>query len=162
MQCTGKGVYTPGSCEQAHQNNSKGLSRSTESGGGNKGVWDGGEGNRGTGASSQESLPRETTPPREEGIIEQMEREAVEAGLWGWFNREDQRIVESWSGPSSDVSASQDWVHTMVLTTIRFRTLLHPVRIPNNVAQLGILILLMEGPLKLYKCLMYSQQGSPP
>ena len=45
---------------------------------------------------------------REEGLIAQMEREAAEAGLGGWFNGNPEDISESWSGSNSDASASQD------------------------------------------------------
>ena len=45
---------------------------------------------------------------REEGLIVQIEREAEEAGLGGWFNRNLEDVPKSWSGANSDVLASQD------------------------------------------------------
>ena len=39
------------------------------------------------GASPWESMRWDSPMPREEGVIVQMEREAEEAGLGGWFNR---------------------------------------------------------------------------
>ena len=48
----------------------------------------------------------------------EMEREATEAGLGGWFNRNLEDVPESWSGSNSDASASQDRVGTTLLTTI--------------------------------------------
>ena len=52
----------------------------------------------------------------------EMEEEAREAGLGRWFNGEDQGgvLVESWSGPNSEASASQDQVCTTELTTIHW------------------------------------------
>ena len=60
------------------------------------------------GVSPQESMRQDSPMPREEGLIAQMEREAEEAGLGGWFNRNPEDVPESWSGANSDVSASQD------------------------------------------------------
>ena len=60
------------------------------------------------GASAAESTRKESLMPREVGLIEQMEREAMEAGLGGWFNRNPEDVLESWSGSNSDASASQD------------------------------------------------------
>ena len=51
-------------------------------------------------------------------MIVTMEREVKEAGVGGWFNGMDQGLPESWSGPNSNVSASQDQVWMTVLTTI--------------------------------------------
>ena len=45
---------------------------------------------------------------REGGLIVEMEREAMEAGAGGWFNRINQEVLESWSGCNSVASASQD------------------------------------------------------
>ena len=56
--------------------------------------------------------------PREGGLIAEMEREVMEAGLGGWFNRNPEDIPESWSGANSDVLASQDRVGTTLLITI--------------------------------------------
>ena len=52
------------------------------------------------------------------GLIASMERDAEEAGLGGWFNRNPEDIPESWSGSNSGASASQDRVGTTLLTTI--------------------------------------------
>ena len=60
------------------------------------------------GVSHRESMRRDSLMPREEGLISQMEREAEEAGLGGWFNGNPEDILESWSGANSDTSASQD------------------------------------------------------
>ena len=70
------------------------------------------------GASPRESMRRDSPMPREEGLIAQMEREAAEAGLGGWFNGNPEDVPESWSGSNSDASASQDRVQTTLLTTI--------------------------------------------
>ena len=69
---------------------------------------DGGEDNAANGASLQESMRQDSLIPREEGLIAQMEREAAEAGLGGWFNGNLEDVPESWSGANSDTSASQD------------------------------------------------------
>ena len=61
-----------------------------------------------SGVSPQASMRRDSPMPREEGLIAQMEREAEEAGLGGWFNRNPEDVPESWSGANSDTSASQD------------------------------------------------------
>ena len=42
------------------------------------------------------------------GLIVSMERDAEEAGLGGWYNRNLEDVPESWSGANSDASASQD------------------------------------------------------
>ena len=46
--------------------------------------------------------------PPTSGLIASMERDAEEAGLWGWFNRNPEDVPESWSGVNSNASASQD------------------------------------------------------
>ena len=56
----------------------------------------------------QEVMRRDSPMPRETGLIEEMEREAEEAGLGGWFNGNPEDVPESWSGANSDASASQD------------------------------------------------------
>ena len=71
---------------------------------------DGGEGSEAGGVSPQESMRQDSLMLREEGLITQMEREAAEAGLGGWFNRNLEDIPESWSGSNSGASASQDRV----------------------------------------------------
>ena len=60
------------------------------------------------GASMEESMRRDSPMPQGGGLIAEMEREAMEAGLGGWFNRNLEDVPESWSGSNSDVSASQD------------------------------------------------------
>ena len=63
--------------------------------------------NEDSGAFPQESMRRDSLMPREEGLIAQMEREAMEAGLGGWFNGNLEDVPESWSGANSDASASR-------------------------------------------------------
>ena len=60
------------------------------------------------GVSPQESMRWDSLMPREEGLIAQMEREAMEAGLGGWFNGNLEDVPESWSGSNSNALASQD------------------------------------------------------
>ena len=55
-----------------------------------------------------EVMRRDSPIPRETGLIVEMEREAEEAGLGGWFNGNPEDVPESWSGANSDASASQD------------------------------------------------------
>ena len=94
-----------------------------------------------------EVMRRDSPMPRETGLIAEMEREAEEAGLGGWFNGNPEDIPESWSGANSDASASQDRVGTTLLTTIGGRTLPNPVRVPDNMVQPAVLTSLMEGPV---------------
>ena len=69
----------------------------------------GGEGASGDAGVSVEGSMRVGSPMLQEGgLITEMEREAMEAGAGGWFNRNLEDVLESWSGPNSDVSASQD------------------------------------------------------
>ena len=56
----------------------------------------GDEDNADAGVSPQESMRQDSSMPREEGLIAQREREAEEAGLGGWFNRNLEDIPESW------------------------------------------------------------------
>ena len=72
--------------------------------------------NEDVGPSSE--MRRDSPMPRETGLIEEMEREATEAGLGGWFNGNPEEVLESWSGANSDASASQDRVRMTLLTTI--------------------------------------------
>ena len=74
----------------------------------------------------------------------------------------DQGLLESWSGPNSDVSKSQDQVRMTLLTTIGGRTLPNPVRVPDNIVQPGVLRPLMEGPLRPWQFLMYANASPPP
>ena len=122
---------------------------------------DGDEVNAGAGAFPQESMRRDSLMPREEGLIAQMEREAAEAGLGGWFNGNPEDIPESWSGSNSDASASQDRVRTTLLTTIGGRTLPNLVRVPDNMVHPAVLTSLMEGPVRPWQCLVWSD-ASPP
>ena len=55
-----------------------------------------------------EVMRRDSPIPRETGLIAEMEREAEEAGLGGWFNGNPEDVPESWSGANSDASAEQD------------------------------------------------------
>ena len=56
---------------------------------------------------SMASRRRDSLMPQETGLIAEMEREAMEAGLGGWFNGNlEDVILESWSGPNSEASAS--------------------------------------------------------
>ena len=68
----------------------------------------GDEDNMDVGVSHLESMRWDSPMPWEEGLIAQMERDATEAGLGGWFNGNPEDVPESWSGANSDVSASQD------------------------------------------------------
>ena len=96
---------------------------------------------------SGEAMRRDSPMPWETGLIAEIEREATEAGLGGWFNRNLEDVPESWSGANSDASASQDRVGTTLLTTIGGRTLPNPVRVPDNIIHPVILTSLMEGPV---------------
>ena len=68
----------------------------------------GDEGNMGVGGSMEESMRRDSPMLQEGGLIAEMEREVMEAGLGGWFNGNLEDVPESWSGANSDASASQD------------------------------------------------------
>ena len=67
----------------------------------------GGEGDNMDAGESTE-VRRDSPMLRETGLIAEMEREVTEAGAGGWFNRNPEDVLESWSGANSDVSASQD------------------------------------------------------
>ena len=95
------------------------------------------------------------------GLIASMERDAEEAGLGGWFNGNPEDIPESWSGANSDMSASQDRVGTTLLTTIGGRTLPNPVRVPDNMVYPAVLTSLMEGPIRPWQCLVWSEESPP-
>ena len=98
---------------------------------------------------------------REIGLIEEMEREAMEAGTGGWFNWNPEDVLESWSGANSNVSASQDRVRTTLLTTIGGQTLPNPVRVPDNMVHPAVLTSLMEGPMRPWQCLVWSEESPP-
>ena len=114
-----------------------------------------------SGVSPQESTRGDSPMLREEGLIAQMEREAAEVGLGGWFNGNPEDVPESWSGSNSDMSASQDQVRTTLLTTIGGRTLPNPVRVPDNMVHLAVLTSLMEGPIQPWQCLVWSEESPP-
>ena len=112
-------------------------------------------------AGESTALRRDSPMPRETGLIAEMERDAMEVGLGGWFNGNLEDVPESWSGANSDASASQDWVGTTLLTTIGGRTLPNPVRVPDNIVHPAVLISLMEGPIQPWQCLVWSEQSPP-
>ena len=58
-------------------------------------------------------------------------------------------------------SASQDQVGTTLLTTIGGRTLPNPVRVPDNIVHLAVLTSLMEGPVRPWQCLVWSDESPP-
>ena len=108
-----------------------------------------------------EVMRRDSPMPPTSGLIALMERDAEEAGLGGWFNGNPEDIPESWSGANSDASASQDRVGMTLLTTIGGRTLPNPVRVPDNLTHAAVLTSLMEGPIRPWQCLVWSE-ASPP
>ena len=108
-----------------------------------------------------EVMRRDSPIPRESGLIEEMERETEEAGLGGWFNGNPEDVPESWSGANSDALASQDRVGTTLLTTIGGRTLPNPVRVPDNIIHPAVLTSLMEGPIRPWQCLVWSDESPP-
>ena len=79
---------------------------------------DGGEDSGDDGASPRASMRQDSLMPPTSGLIVVMERDAEEAGLGGWFNRNPEDVPESWSGANSNALASQDQVQTTLLTTI--------------------------------------------
>ena len=109
----------------------------------------------------REVMRRDSPIPPTSGLIASMERDAEEAGLGGWFNGDPEEVPESWSGSNSGASASQDRVGTTLLTTIGGRTLPNPVRVPDNIVHPAILTSLMEGPIRPWQCLVWSD-ASPP
>ena len=48
-----------------------------------------------------------------------------------------------------------------LLTTIGGRTLPNPVRVPNNITHPAVLTSLMEGPLRPWQCLVWSDTSPP-
>ena len=113
-------------------------------------------------AGALAEVMREDSPmPPTSGLIASMERDAEEAGLGGWFNGNPEDVPESWSGANSEASASQDRVGTTLLTTIGGRTLPNPVRVPDNIVHQAVLTSLMEGPIRPWQCLVWSD-ASPP
>ena len=90
----------------------EGLETSSSSGSGGSaasgdepGDQDGAVDNEVTG-ESMEVMREDSLMLRETGLIAEMEREATEAGLGGWFNGNPEDVLESWSGANSDMSAS--------------------------------------------------------
>ena len=108
-----------------------------------------------------EVMRRDSPMPRETGLIAEMEREATEAGAGGWFNENPEDVPESWSGANSDASASQDRVGMTLLTTIGGRTLPNLVRVPDNMVHPAVLTSLMEGPIRPWQCLVWSEESPP-
>ena len=109
----------------------------------------------------QEVMRRDSPMLPTSGLIASMERDAEEAGLGGWFNGNPEDVPESWSGANSDASASQDRVGTTLLTTIGSRTLPNPVRVPDNMVHPAVLTSLMEGPVRPWQCLVWSDESPP-
>ena len=112
-------------------------------------------------AGALAEVMRDSPMPPTSGLIASMERDAEEAGLGGWFNRNPEDVPESWSGANSDASASQDRVGTTLLTTIGGRTLPNPVRVPDNIVHPAVLTSLMEGPIRPWQCLVWSEESPP-
>ena len=108
-----------------------------------------------------EVMRRDSLMPPTSGLIASMERDAEEAGLGGWFNGNPEDVPESWSGANSDASASQDRVGVTLLTTIGGRTLPNPVRVPDNIVHPAVLTSLMEGPIRPWQCLVWSDESPP-
>ena len=108
-----------------------------------------------------EVMRRDSLTPPTSGLIASMERDAEEAGLGGWFNGNPEDVPESWSGANSDASASQDRVGTTLLTTIGGRTLPNLVRVPDNIVHPAVLTSLMEGPVRPWQCLVWSEESPP-
>ena len=109
----------------------------------------------------QEVMRRDSPIPRTSRLIASMERDAEEVGLGGWFNGNPEEVPESWSGANSDASASQDRVGVTLLTTIGGRTLPNPVRVPDNIVHPAVLTSLMEGPIRPWQCLVWSEESPP-
>ena len=109
----------------------------------------------------EEVMRRDSPMLPTSGLIAAMERDVEEAGLGGWFNGNPEDVLESWSGANSDASASQDRVGTTLLTTIGGRTLPNPVRVPDNIVHPAVLTSLMEGPVRPWQCLVWSEVSPP-
>ena len=112
-------------------------------------------------AGESMEVRRDSPMPRETRLTVEMEREATEAGVGGWFNGNPEDVPESWSGANSNTSASQDRVWTTLLTTIGGRTLPNPVRVPNNLTHPAVLTSLMEGPIRPWQCLVWAEENPP-
>ena len=108
-----------------------------------------------------EVMRRDSPMPPTSGLIVLMERDAEEAGLGGWYNGNPEDVPESWSGSNSGASASQDRVGTTLLTTIGGQTLPNLVRVPDNITHSAVLTSLMEGPIRPWQCLVWSEESPP-
>ena len=108
-----------------------------------------------------EVMRRDSPMPPTSRLIAAMERDAEEAGLGGWFNGNPEDVPESWSGSNSGALASQDRVGTTLLTTIGGQTLPNPVRVPDNIVYPAVLTTLMEGPVRPWQCLVWSEHSPP-
>ena len=135
--------------------------RTLDASGNDQDVQDGGEVNADDGVSLLGSMRWDSPMLLTQGLIALMEREVEEAGLGGWFNGNPEDIPESWSGSNSDASASQDRVGVTLLTTIGGQTLPNPVRVPDNLLQPAVLTSLMEGPIRPWQCLVWSEESPP-
>ena len=151
-----KGAIERESLETSSSSGSGGLAASGDDSGDQ-----GGEGVNVDAGESTEVMRGDSPMPRETGLIVEMEREATEAGLGGWFNGNPEDVLESWSGANSDTSSSQDQVGTTLLTTIGGRTLPNPVRVPDNIIHPAVLTSLMEGPIRPWQCLVWSDESPP-
>ena len=78
--------------------------------------------NRDVGVFREGSMRRDNPMLWESGLIAQMEEEAMEVGLGGWFNGNPEDVPESWSGANSNASASQDQVGTTVEQAVVYST----------------------------------------
>ena len=145
------------------ETSSSSLSEARTSGASGDGPGDqgGDEVNEVSGVSPQESTRQESPMLLMQGLIASMEKDVEEAGLGGWFNGNPEDVPESWSGSNSDTSASQDRVRTTLLTTIGGRTLPNPVRVPDNLIHPAVLTSLMEGPIRPWQCLVWSEESPP-
>ena len=120
------------------------------------------EGSVDDGVFPQGSMRRADSPMApSSGLIAAMERDAEEAGLGGWFNGNPEDVPESWSGSNSGASASQYRVGVTLLTTIGGRTLPNQVRVPDNMVHPAVLTSLMEGPVRPWQCLVWSDVSPP-
>ena len=92
-----EGPSIEGSLSEAGMLDASGVDREGQGGDMDNGV---------IGAPLEGSMRVGSLMPWEGGLIVEMEREATEAGAGGWFNRNPEDILESWSGRNSVVSAS--------------------------------------------------------
>ena len=148
--------------EQEGTESSLSLDQGTsDASGEDQGVQASDEGSVDNGVFPQDSMRRDSPMLPTLGLITLMERDAEEAGLGGWFNRNPEDILESWSGSNSGASSSQDQVGVTLLTTIGGCTLPNPVRVPDNITHPVVLTTLMEGPIRPWQCLVWSEESPP-